>query len=248
MVIRELPVGSVIRLGRYVLGHRPDEMINIDWIKVSKDNDFISQKVLLGIQFDVREGWNDNPDYSLSNIRQFMNSEQCSWFHPTHPDDVGPRHIILDNYKGINIGRYPGLLYHFSDREIGLLEMVDGDYLRLPTISNIMGGYPYFKRYGKRAHPTTEFGQLTYDSFSEGMFHRYYMIDDEGVNVAEMDRAGNVCSISPNRYSGVRPVCKIKGDIEISQTSKNTYEINLLSSEPVKFFKETQSVDWLLGL
>lgn len=249
MVINELPVGSIVRLGRYALGHRPADMIDIDWIKVSKNNDFISQKVLLGIQFDAMEGWCENRDYSQSNIRQFMNSEHHSWYHPTHPNDCGPSYLLLENYVTINTGRYSGLLSHFTDEEIGMISGESGDYLRLPTVSEVMGSFPYFKRYGKRAHPTTEFGLLTFNNFSEGMYHRYYLIDDRAAHgVVEMGRDGGYHDISPARYSGLRPVCKIKASATVIETGKNTYKMNISSTGPVKFFKETQSLDWLLGL
>mgnify|MGYP003306691642 CR=1 FL=1 len=250
MVINELPVGSVVRLGRYALGHRPDDMIDIDWIKVSKNNDFISQKVLLGIQYDARENWDENYDYSLSNIRQFMNSENHAWYHPTHPNDRGPDYVMLDNYITINTGRYSGFLSHFQDAEISALELVNDDYMRLPTVSEIMGGFQYFKRYGKRAHPVNEFGCLSLNNYREGMYYRYYMIDNlSPINyLAEMGRDGNYSVISPVNYSGLRPVCKIKAGAAVEQTGKNTYKMNISSTGPVKFFKETQSIDWLLGL
>ena len=251
MVINERPVGSIVRLGRYALGHRPDDMIDIDWIKVSKNNDFISQKVLLGIQFDAREGWNENYDYSLSNIRQFMNSENHSWYHPTHPNDHGPDYVMLDNYVTIHTGRYSGFLSHFQDSEISVLEPTNDDYMRLPTVSEIMGGFPYFKRYGKRARPVEEYGSLSLNNYREGMYHRYYMIDNMSPitpNLAEMGRDGSYSGISPVKYSGLRPVCKIKASATVIETGKNTYKMNISSTGPVKFFKETQSIDWLLGL
>lgn len=248
MVINELPVGSIVRLGRYALGHRPDEMIDIDWIKVSRQNDFIAQKVLLGMQYDALENWNENTDYSYSNIRQFMNSDQHSWFHPTHPHDVCSSYITLDNWVSINISRYSGLLSFFYDEELKLIEQSGHDSLRLPTAAEVMGGFPYFKRYGKRAHPVTQYGELAYDCFRESMFARYYVTGSERRPVCEMDRAGNICEISPAKYSGVRPVCKIQSDAEVIETGKNTYKMNISSTGPVRFFKETQSLDWLLGL
>lgn len=248
MVISELPVGSVVRLGRYALGHKPDDMIDIDWIKVSKENDFISQKVLLSMQFDAREGWTENRNYELSNIRQFMNSEQHHWYHPTHPDDYPPGRIMLDSYITIRIDRYPGLLSHFSDEEIRLLSGSDGNRLRLPTVSEIQGGFPYFKRYGKRARVSPEFGILSLDNYNEGMCHRYFLLNDTIDSLAELDRAGNIRGISPINHSGVRPVCRIKESAEVVQTGKNTYKMNLLSTKPLRFFKETQPIDWLLGI
>lgn len=248
MVIGELPVGSVVRLGRYVMPHRTDDQVDIDWIKVSKQNEFISQKVLLGMQFDPCEGWNTNNSYELSNIRQFLNSENHSWYHPTHPNDRGPGYVMLDNYRRVPVHHYSGLLSLFSDEEMGFLETNGSDRMRLPTMREINGGFPYFKRHGKRAHPTEVWGELAYDNYKETMYAEYYVLGDDGYDATEMDRAGNFNNISPARYSGVRPVCKIKSVAEVLQTGTNTYKMNLSSSGPVKFFKETHPLDWLLGI
>ena len=248
MVISELPVGSVVRLGRYTLGHRPDELIDIDWIKVSKSNEFIAQKVLLGMPFDAREGWNANYSYRLSNIRQFMNSEQQNWYNPTHPNDSAPGYVTFDSYMVSNLNRYCGLLYHFSDEEINLLNPMDGDRIRLPKLSEIMAQFPYFKRYGKRAHAVRTYGELDRNDYREGTYHRYYILGDGENELLEMGRDGYYRAISPIRYSGVRPVCKIDANAEVIETGNNTYKMNLSSSEPVRFFKETQSIDWLLGV
>lgn len=248
MVIGELPVGSVVRFGRYFMPHRSDDQIDIDWIKVSKQNDFITQKVLLGMQYDPFEGWNTNDNYELSNIRQFINSEQHSWYHPTHPNDCGPGYISLESYRRVGIHHYSGFLSFFSDEEINAIESNGGDRMRLPTMLEINGGFPYFKRYGKRAHPTWQYGELEYDNYRDGMFSRYYVIGEGHSRVAQLSRTGAFEHISPAAYSGVRPVCKIKGDTEVEQTDKNTYKTIILSDKPVKFFKETQSIDWLLGI
>lgn len=249
MVINELPIGSKVRLGRYCLPHKPDDVFEIDWIKVSKDNEFISEKVLLGMQFDAMEGYDQNCNYQLSNIRQFMNSENHDWFHPTHSNDRGPSYVMLDSYIRVPIHRYSGLLSFFADEELCLLEKFGTDYMRLPTIEEIDGRcFPYFKRYGIRAHPVSVFGNIERDNFKETMYSRYYVLGDSPYTVYEVNRAGDIASLSPAIYSGVRPVCKIKSDAVVDQTGKNTYKMNISSTGPVKFFKETQSLDWLLGL
>lgn len=248
MVINELPVGSRVSLGRYSLPHRSDDVFEINWIKVSKQNEFISEKVLLGMLFDAAEGMHQNCSYQLSNIRQFINSESHSWYHPTHPDDRGQRYVLLDSYVSVDIARYSGLLSRFSDEELFCLEKYGVDYMRLPTIEEIDGGFPYFKRYGIRAHPVTVFGELERNNFKETMYSRYYVLGNNPYYVYEVDRSGNISSLYPSAYSGVRPVCKIKHDATVIETGKNTYKMNISSTEPVKFFKETQSLDWLLGL
>lgn len=248
MVIGELPVGSVVRFGRYSLPHTSDDMFDIDWIKVSRENEFISEKVLLGIQYDPMEGWNTNRNYELSNIRQFMNSELHSWYHPTHPNDCGPGYIMLDSFVRTPIHRYSGLLSMFTDEELITMEGPCSDRLRLPTYDEINGAFPYFKRHGKRAHAITQFGCIAFENFRETMFARYYVMGRHDDEVLELDRSGTFKSISPAKCSGVRPVCKLKRDVEVEKTGENTYKMLVSSDKPIRYFKETQPIDWLLGL
>ena len=248
MVINELPVGSRVRFGRYAIANR--DPVEIDWIKVSKQNHFISEKALLGMKFDEFEtNYCFNSNYSESNIRQFMNSDEFTWFHPTTPNDRSTEYITFDSYITVDMKKYRGLLYYFTDHELSLIEKQNGDYLRLPTAREIDGGFPYFKRYGKRARPMDEYGYLERSNYKPGMYCAYYV--DDGRNdgyVTEFDKSGNFNNIRPAHYSGVRPVCRLYELSEVIETGKNTYKMNLSSSEPVKFFKETQSIDWLLGI
>lgn len=248
MVINELPVGSIVRLGRYSLAHRSDDMFDIDWIKASRQNDFISQKVLLGMLYDAAEGWSPNYDYSLSNIRQFMNSENTNWFHPTHPDDRQQHWVMFDNYVRTDISRYVGLLYHFTDNEIALIVEQNGDRLRLPTIGEVNGGFQYFKRHGKRAHPVEAYGTLSRDDYKETVFSSYYVVGDKVGELGEVDRMGYISHTSPARLSGVRPVCKLAGDTDVELIAENTYKCNLPDGYSGRYFRETQPLSWLLDI
>lgn len=248
MVINELPVGSVVRLGRYSLAHRSDNMFDIDWIKVSKQNDFISQKVLLGMLFDAAEGWTPNYDYSLSNIRQFMNSENINWFHPTHPNDRQQSWVMFENYVRTDISKYAGLLYHFTDGEISLIEKQNGDYLRLPTFKELNGGFQYFKRHGRRSHPVEVYGNLSRDNFKDTMFASYYVLGDEVHGLGEVDRMGQISHTSPARLSGVRPVCKLSGGTDVELIDGNTYKCCLSDEYSGRYFRETQPLSWLLDI
>ena len=248
MVINALPVGSRVRFGRYAIANR--DPIEIDWIKVSKQAHFISEKALLGMKCDECEmNYDYNSNYSESKIRQFMNSDEFPWFHPTTPNDRSTEYITFDSYITVDMRKYRGLLYYFTDHELSLIEKQNGDYLRLPTAREIDGGFPYFKRYGKRARPMDEYGYLERSNYKPGMYCSYYV--DDGRNdgyVTEFDKSGNFNNIRPAHYSGVRPVCRLYELSEVVETGKNTYKMNLSSSDPVRFFKETQSIDWLLGI
>lgn len=250
MIIGELPVGSIVRFGRYQMSHMTNTA-DIDWIKVSEDNHFISEKVLLGMKFDeVESNWTVNNNYWLSNIRQFMNSDRENWFTPTHQYDKATDYIHLDGGCTIRMLRYKGLLYHFKDAELFAFERFEsGDCLRLPKATEIMGGFKYFKRRGARAYPMDAYGSLERKNYRTGMFASYF-VDDPRVDslVTEVNRSGRFQGTNPACYSGVRPVCKLKAALEVIQSGENTYEMNLSSATPVKYFEETQSLDWLLGL
>lgn len=250
MVISELPVGSIVRFGRYSMGHL-NYTIDINWIKVSDDNHFITEKVLLGTKYDEFESnWSNNDNYLLSNIRQFMNSDEANWYTPTHQYDKPTDYIYLDGGYSIRMLRYKGLLHYFEDKELSAFERLEyGDFLRLPTAVELMGKFPYFKRKGCRARPVDEYGYLERKNYHEGMFASYFVMDPrtDGM-VTEINRMGRFHSFMPSNYSGVRPVCKLKGDYEVFPYGENTYKMNLSSATPVKYFEETQSLDWLLGL
>lgn len=255
MVISELPIGSTVQFGRYQMGHMTCTT-DIKWIKVSNENHFISEKVLLGAVFDAYESnWRTNNDYLLSNIRQFMNSDISNWYTPTHRYDKEMGYIFFDETGyTINMNRYDGLLHHFTDEELSAFELqpFTGDFLRLPTEREIAGGFPYFKKHGRKAYHEPEYGSLERKGYHEGMFASYYVIDEmqevPNGEVGEISRSGRFRRIWPHMYSGVRPVCKLRADRKVTQITENTYKMNISSATPVKYFEETQSLDWLLGL
>ena len=254
MVINELPIGSIVRFGRFMPVNSAD-LTNIKWIKVSNDNHFISKKVLIGAAFDAYElNWMSNNDYSLSNIRQFMNADTERWYMPTHQYDKEMGYLFYpDTGYTVNTGRYKGLLNYFTDAELGAFEHLEnGDFLRLPTKREIEGGFPYFIHRGRKAHAIDSYGTIERKNYHRGMFASYYIIDESQSiphgSVGEVTRTGQFINILPHTHSGVRPVCKLMADREVTAVSENTYEINLSSATPGRYFEETQSLDWLLGL
>lgn len=247
MVINDLPVGSLVRLGRYSYIHRTDDIVPIDWIKVSKENDFISVNVLFGMKFDEMEDWSYNSNYRLSNIRQFINSENHYWYQPTHENDTYPRQFRFDSYIRVDPMKYSGLLYHFTESELAAIYRQDGDYLRLPYKQEIEGGFPYFKRHGKRARPTLEFGFLERGYRDRSVYSSYFTINRENGALLEMTRAGGFSPVPPNRVSGIRPVCKLSPEITV-QERDGVYNPILKEVHPGTYYNLTQSLDWLLEL
>lgn len=246
MVIDELPIGSTVRFGRYALGNRP-ELIDIDWIKADTDNSMISEKVLFGMKYDETEDFGrQNYDYNQSNIRQMINSDNLSWYRPTHPRDRSNNYVHFEVFYE-NVGAYKGFLYHFSEEELLLIDPYGIDYMRLPTVSEINGGFRYFKKHGKRAKPVPQFGGISIAGYHGGSFSPYYMLGDKPDELFELTRSGSVKAKMPNFPSGVRPVFKLKPNSEVIQVDENTYQISLSLNVPTRFFNSTKSLDWLLG-
>ena len=126
MTIEELKVGSRVMFGNY--GVNSDRTYPIWWVKATKDCDFITESVLDYLMFDAKEPNNGdygcrnygNPNYNLSNIRQFLNSEDEDWFIPQHAADNWPnsrRQDSLASYgdPGGTYRDHHGFLRHFED-------------------------------------------------------------------------------------------------------------------------------------
>lgn len=248
MVINDLPIGSRVRLGRYALIHRSDDMFDIDWIKVSSENDFISEKVLCGMRYDNYEGWSVNYDYHLSNIRQFMNSDNCTWFSKTHTGDTPPAPLFFDSGYRVDVMKYPGFLYHFMDAELSVIQKQNGDFLRLPYIDEISGGFQYFKKRGIRAHAVPSYDIIERGYIRSSGFTPYYAMSRNEDELFEICRNGQSALTSPAIASGVRPVCRLISTTNVSCIGDNIYSCIIPDLTTVTYFKTSQPLDWLLGL
>lgn len=246
MNIGELPIGSILRFGRFDPIGRGD-IEEIDWIKVSNHNEFISKKVLICMKYDEREGWNLNYNYELSNIRQFINSESAAWYLPQHESDKPTTYIYLyRTYTNINAGRFKGLLHHFYEEEISAIDKFGSDYMRLPSILEISGGFPYFRKRGKRANPIDTYGEIELPNYTHGMFASYYVTGQNDCDLHELSRSGSFDKISPFEYSGVRPVCRLSSNVTVIP-SEDVFILDIPKDRKHTFFKETHSIDWLLS-
>ena len=103
--VSKIRVGTKLLLGQY--GVSADEIFPIMWLKATPNGDFIAAKVLDYICFDGRERQSadynmrmfGNPDYGRSNILQFLNSQDESWWNPTHESDSPPDRSNVCNIK-----------------------------------------------------------------------------------------------------------------------------------------------------
>lgn len=215
MKISDMKVGDRLVFGMYSIdcvgAAKP-----ITWLKASKDNQFISEYVLDSVQFDEREPgmWHGNPDYTLSNIYQFLNSsDDYMCYAPTHPKDT-----IGRSYAGKG-----GFLRHFDPYELASLDgCVD-----LPSVADIRGSedrekLDLFKKKGARGkceNATSYSDYLTCDN-SEGSV---LIIPHNGKRTA---------LIFPNWSSGIRPKCKLKADIEVGRSEDETFHVIPFDCEP----------------
>ena len=105
--IDDLKIGSVIRFGSYSADKNDQSPPPIEWYKADQDNRLLSRYCIDYLVFDTIEHHTElywltpNADYALSNIHQFLNSEETEWWAPTHPNDACPnRGMSWASYAG----------------------------------------------------------------------------------------------------------------------------------------------------
>ena len=214
--VEKLPVGTRLRLGAYaVTGYAPEPIF---WLKATPDGAFIAEEALDYIAFDARERrssevdhrYNGNPNYELSNILQYLNSEDDDWFYPTNSFDETPCQGNVCQYHG-QYGDHAGFLYSFADYEIASLH----GPVELPHYSDFFGDHPFplFKRKGIRAKSTENLYhmKLSGEGFRETSYVDFWTQDqDEGYNrIKIVGRDGYQDRKCPYQSSGLRPVIKL---------------------------------------
>lgn len=117
-------------MGKY--GVNNDAPYPILWLKGTPNGDFITKNAVDFLPFDGKERGNTehtnfrysgNPDYSLSNLLQFLNSEDERWFSPTHIADTPPSRGSVD-WGYMQYERHFGFLYHFEEYEVASSEKI----------------------------------------------------------------------------------------------------------------------------
>lgn len=158
--VERLKVGTPVIIGSY--GVNNDEPYPIVWLKASPNCDFITECAVDYLCFDAPERTEDgrrnsgNPDYRLSNIYTFLNSDMDNWFYKTHESDAPPSNVFGNQAQ--NYRNHYGFLYYFEDYELNSLQMqqyvVDGETLssiiRLPTITDILDDQLKLKLFSKK--------------------------------------------------------------------------------------------------
>ena len=227
MTIGDMKVGSMLQLGKYGISN--DDPKPIIWLKATPNSDFITLNTVDYLCFDAREPsgteWRyvGNPNYKLSNIHNFLNSDDEDWFAQTHPADEPPSRMFVSK-RQFAYDRHFGFLYHFEEFELESIKPetfeVDGELItskmRLPSLENITGvnHFKVFSKKGIRPHATEDMlytRVFTYESYIP------FWLNDRlhGGFVAVMGRKGTLERQFASDCSGLRPVCTIKQDTPV---------------------------------
>lgn len=125
--IADIPVGGKLKFGAYsVAGEKPHK---ICWVKVNSDNTLFSEFIEDQLAFDAvepdspngRHRVEGNSRYSLSNLHQFLNSNETSWFHKAHEYDAPPVEGTM-MHKHRDYWNRPGFLSEFKQWEIDTID------------------------------------------------------------------------------------------------------------------------------
>ena len=133
-----LSVGGTFFLGKYQV--ESEDPWDIEWEIVHQTDNYQIARTKYVIDFrvfDAREKIKGthtnnmryiygNNNWSVSNIKQFLNSDQASWYSAQHTYDTPPTSEYVEDYSnGITYSAYDthkGFLYYWSDTEKNILK------------------------------------------------------------------------------------------------------------------------------
>lgn len=144
--IRDLPIGSKIYLGSYrVEKSRAEPII---WTVAAKNHPgypddsvtLLSEYIIDLHGMDAKEPNNPNGeignnDYSLSNIRQWLNAYGEEWFEPTHEHDTEPTYENFATNSGYS--HTLGFLSSFTEKENNTILYTDLSVIKNDGIEKI---------------------------------------------------------------------------------------------------------------
>ena len=205
--LSKLVVGSTFKLGKYQVEN--ETPWPIEWEIVHQEDDYqIAQtKQIIDCRpFDAKEPTNTdtnrksygNNNWSVSNIKQFLNSDQVTWYNAQHQYDAPPSSANCWQYSnGTTYNAYDthkGFLYYWNDSEKALLKDMTLT-LANNTVTDGGGSYTWT---GKVWLPTyTQMGFGNNNNIAEGtQFSKF------------TDNASRIKSLHPNCIAN-NEYCKI---------------------------------------
>ena len=198
-----LSVGSTFTLGKYQV--ESEDPWDIEWEIVHQTDDYqiaMTKQIIDLRTFDAIEANNTNSDrskkgnnnWSVSNIEQFLNSDQASWYSAQHTYDAPPSSANCWHYSnGTTYNAYDthkGFLYYWSDSDKSILKDMTltlanntvtdggGSYtwtgkVWLPTYTQMGGGQ------NNSISEGTKFSKFTNDSSKQKTIHEKCLTNNE---------------------------------------------------------------------
>lgn len=247
MTVHSIKVGSRFMFGRYgVKNENPRPVI---WLKADEDCRMITEDAIDYICFDAKEPQNENIriryigncQYKLSNLLCLLNSDGEQWYRPAHQTDAPPS--VRNTNRWEEYENHYGFLYHFEDYEIESILpdsiTIGGEavtsLIRLPIAEEILGPrcFKLFRRKGIRPKASEDMNlnrghtRLSNNSYVDFWLADYISPDNgsrEGY-ASIISRSGSVDIKNPAESSGVRPVCRLKGDTPAILADDGIYRI-----------------------
>ena len=202
-----MTLGSTFNFGKYQV--ESEDPWSIEWEIVHQTDDYqIAQtKQIIDLRcFDAKESTNTdsnrkdygNNNWNVSNIKQFLNSDQATWYSAQHSYDAPPNSSnVYNNYNPYDT--HKGFLYYFSDEEKSLLK----DMTLTLANPSVDGGGSYTWT-GKVWLPTyTQMGFGDNEGISEGIkFDKYNSSSDRIKTINKYCAENNKYCINNNYSEG----------------------------------------------
>ena len=198
--LSNLVVGSTFKLGKYQV--ESETPWPIEWEIVHQESDYqiAMTKQIIDLRcFDGKEPTNPdtnrksygNNNWQYSNIEQFLNSDQASWYSAQHSYDAPP------NNANVSVNAYDthkGFLYHWNEDEKKLLKDMTLT-LANNTVTDGGGSYTWT---GKVFLPTyTQMGFGNNNSIAEGI--KFSKFTDNASRVKSINK---YCAENNNKTEG----------------------------------------------
>ena len=188
---KDMVLGSTFKLGKYQVENETPWPIEWEIVHQTEDYQIAMTKQIIDLRcFDAKESTNPNNDrkrygnnnWQYSNIEQFLNSDQASWYSAQHNYDAPPTSAnVWNNYNPYDT--HKGFLYHWSADDKALLKD-----MTLTLANHSVDGGGSYTWTGKVFLPTyTQMGFGQNNSIAEGIAFSKFT-----------DNASRIKSLHPN--------------------------------------------------
>lgn len=276
--VKSLKIGDTLSFGAYSAQGQGENPVPILWIKASTNSDFVSEYVLDYLVFDEKEEWGPDyrpfgvpfpafqyyghnsggdPNYSVSNILQFLNSTEDGgrWFHPMHEHDVAPRRTSI-YHRGYD--DHAGFLRHFTETELNaMVNWVATDpygdasgLVHLMSADDVYGDnkLPLFrKRRGIRARPSDDLLMAKSCHIAPGRYMTYALRSRHNDQwIGSVGTIAHNHGLWPSSESGIRPIIRLDPDAKIAPGLDGAWEV--VGKRRRTFFDDTAISECALSL